>query len=59
VAVSLAQVLFGEGISYFGTLKRGHLRLADPEVVQGRRAVHLRFKVPRPDPATHDEEAAP
>jgi hypothetical protein len=40
-------VLFGEGKSYFGDLANGHLMLEDPEVVQGRRAVHLRFKVRR------------
>jgi dihydrofolate reductase len=47
IAVSLVPVLFGEGKSYFGDLKDGHLMLEDPEVVQGRRAVHLRFKVRR------------
>jgi dihydrofolate reductase len=47
VAVSLVPVLFGEGKSYFGKLADGHLMLEDPEVVQGRRALHLRFKVRR------------
>jgi dihydrofolate reductase len=47
IAVSLVPVLFGEGKTYFGDLKDGHLMLDDPEVVQGRRAVHLRFKVRR------------
>jgi dihydrofolate reductase len=47
IAVSLVPVLFGEGKSYFGNLKDGHLMLEDPEVVQGRRAVHMRFKVRR------------
>jgi dihydrofolate reductase len=47
VAVSLVPVLFGKGKTYFGELKRGHLMLEDPEVVQGRRALHLRFKVRR------------
>jgi dihydrofolate reductase len=47
VAVSLVPVLFGSGKTYFGGLKRGHLMLEDPEVVQGRRALHLRFKVRR------------
>jgi dihydrofolate reductase len=45
VAVSLVPVLFGEGKSYFGALRDGHLLLEDPEVVRGRRATHLRFKV--------------
>jgi dihydrofolate reductase len=47
IAVSLVPVLFGEGKSYFGDLKAGHLMLEDPEVVKGRRAVHLRFKIRR------------
>jgi dihydrofolate reductase len=47
IAVSLVPVLFGEGKSYFGDLKDGHLMLEDPDVVQGRRAVHMRFKVRR------------
>jgi dihydrofolate reductase len=48
IAVSLAPVLFGEGKTYFGKLADGHLMLEDPEIVQGRRAVHLRFKVRQP-----------
>jgi dihydrofolate reductase len=47
VAVSLVPVLFGEGKSYFGNLRGGHQMLEDPDVVQGRRALHLRFKVRR------------
>jgi dihydrofolate reductase len=48
IAVSLVPVLFGEGKSYFGKLNDGHLMLEDPEVVAGRRATHLLFKVQRP-----------
>ncbi|MFC7621419.1 dihydrofolate reductase family protein [Microlunatus sp. GCM10028923] len=47
VCVSLVPVLFGEGIPYFAKLDRGHLLLEDPIVVQGRRALHLRFAVRR------------
>ena len=47
VCVSLVPVLFGEGIPYFAKLERGHLMLEDPVVVQGRRAVHLRYPVRR------------
>ena len=47
VCVSLVPVLFGEGIPYFSTLDRGHLLLEDPVVVQGRRALHLRYPVRR------------
>jgi dihydrofolate reductase len=46
VCVSLAPVLLGEGIPYFTNLDRRHL-LEDPEVIQGRRAVHLRYPVRR------------
>jgi dihydrofolate reductase len=46
VCVSLAPVLLGEGIPYFANLGRRHL-LEDPEVVQGRRALHLRYRVRR------------
>jgi dihydrofolate reductase len=47
VAVSLVPVLFGEGIPYFAKLDRGHVMLEDPTVVQGKRALHLRFPVRR------------
>jgi dihydrofolate reductase len=47
IAVSLVPVLFGEGKSYFGRLDDGHLMLDDPQMVQGRRAVHLTFRVRR------------
>ena len=47
VCVSLVPVLFGEGVPYFSRLDRGHLLLEDPVVVQGRRALHLRYRVRR------------
>jgi dihydrofolate reductase len=47
VCVSLVPVLFGEGIPYFAKLDRGHQLLDDPIVVQGRRALHLRYAVRR------------
>lgn len=47
VCVSLVPVLFGEGIPYFAALDRGHVALDDPTVVQGRRALHLRYPVRR------------
>ena len=46
VCVSLAPVLLGEGIPYFANPDR-HYLLEDPEVIQGRRAVHLRYSVRR------------
>ena len=47
VCVSLVPVLFGEGIPYFTKLDRGHQLLDDPIVLQGRRALHLRYPVRR------------
>jgi dihydrofolate reductase len=47
VYVSLVPVLFGEGIPYFAKLDRGHVLLEDPVVWQGRRALHLRYRVRR------------
>ena len=47
VCVSLVPVLFGTGISYFGELVGGHVVLDDPVVVQGSRALHLRYPVRR------------
>jgi dihydrofolate reductase len=47
VCISLVPVLFGEGISYFSKLHRGHQLLEDPVVVQGRRSLHLRYPVRR------------
>ena len=47
VCVSLVPVLFGEGVPYFSKLKGGHLLLDDPIVVQGERALHLRYPVRR------------
>ncbi|MEQ7010351.1 dihydrofolate reductase family protein [Actinopolymorpha sp. B17G11] len=47
VCVSLVPVLFGEGIPYFTKLEKGHQLLEDPIVVQGHRALHLRYPVRR------------
>jgi len=47
ICVSLVPVLFGTGIRYFGDLVGGHVLLEDPTVVQGTRALHLRYPVRR------------
>ena len=47
ICVSQVPVLFGTGISYFGELVGEHVMLDDPVVVQGRRALHLRYAVRR------------
>jgi dihydrofolate reductase len=47
VCLSLVPVLFGEGVPYFAKLGRGHVMLEDPVVVQGLRALHLRYPVRR------------
>ena len=45
ICLSLVPVLFGTGIRYFGELVDGHVLLEDPAVVQGARALHLRYPV--------------
>lgn len=45
VCISVAPVLFGEGIPYFGKSREEHRLLDDPIVIQGRRALHLRYPV--------------
>ena len=45
VCISLVPVLFGDGVPHFSKLDRGHVLLEDPVVVQGRRALHLRYPV--------------
>ena len=47
VCISLVPVPFGTGIRYFGELVGGHIVLEDPVVVQGVRALHLRYPVRR------------
>jgi dihydrofolate reductase len=47
VCVSQVPVLFGTGVRYFGELVGGHVMLEDPVVVQGTRALHLRYPVRR------------
>jgi dihydrofolate reductase len=58
VCISLAPVLFGEGISYFSKLKHGHLLFEDPVVTQGHRALHLRYPVRRAAAAQKQQHAA-
>jgi dihydrofolate reductase len=47
LCVSLVPVLFGTGIRYFAERVNGHVTLDDPVVVQGTRALHLRYPVRR------------
>jgi hypothetical protein len=47
LCISQVPVLFGTGIRYFGDLVGGHVMLEDPVVVQGTRALHLRYPVRR------------
>lgn len=48
VCLSVAPVLLGEGIPYFSRLEHGHVALDDPQVMTGKRALHLRYSVRRP-----------
>ena len=47
ICISQVPVLFGTGIRYFGDLVGGHVMLEDPLVVEGSRALHLRYPVRR------------
>jgi dihydrofolate reductase len=47
ICVSQVPVLFGSGVRYFGDVVGGHVLLEDPDVVQGVRALHLRYRVRR------------
>lgn len=47
IGTTQVPVLFGEGIRYFGELVGGHVLLEDPTVIQGTRALHLRYPVRR------------
>jgi len=47
LCISQVPVLFGTGIRYFGDVVGGHVLLEDPVVVQGSRALHLRYAVRR------------
>ena len=42
--LDLAPVLLGRGISLFGDLSRAPVLWSDPEIVQGSRVTHLRFR---------------
>jgi dihydrofolate reductase len=43
--ISQVPVLFGSGIRYFAEFLGDHVMLEDPAVVQGTRALHLRYPV--------------
>jgi len=45
LCISQVPVLFGSGIRYFGEFVGPHVMLDDPVVVQGSRALHLRYPV--------------
>ena len=47
LCISQVPVLFGTGIRYFGELVGDHVMLEDPVVIQGSRALHLRYPVRR------------
>jgi dihydrofolate reductase len=47
LAVDLAPVLLGKGVPFFGRSAGGERLLDDPEVTEGSRVVHLRYRVRR------------
>jgi dihydrofolate reductase len=48
VRVDLVPVVFGAGVRYFGDYAGSPLPLENPQVVQGDRVTHLRYRLPRP-----------
>ncbi len=47
IHVNLVPVLLGAGIPFFHNLQRSPVMLEDPEVIEGRRVTHLRYRVRR------------
>ncbi|WP_328473904.1 dihydrofolate reductase family protein [Actinoplanes sp. NBC_00393] len=47
VQVDLVPVVFGKGVRFFGEFGGPPALLDDPEIVQGDRVIHLRFRVRR------------
>jgi dihydrofolate reductase len=45
VLIDLVPVVFGAGVRYFGDYDNSPLLLDDPEIVQGDRVTHLRYRV--------------
>jgi hypothetical protein len=45
VLIDLVPVVFGAGVRYFGDYDSSPLLLDDPEIVQGDRVTHLRYRV--------------
>ena len=48
VLVDLVPVVFGTGVRYFGDYAGSPLLLENPEIVQGDRVTHLRYRVRQP-----------
>lgn len=47
IAISQIPVIFGSGVRYFAEFDGEHIVLEDPVVIQGKRALHLRYRVRR------------
>ena len=45
VLIDLVPVVFGAGVRYFGDYDSSPLLLDDPEIVQGDRVTHLRYRL--------------
>ena len=45
VCVDLVPVVFGAGVRFFGDYAGSPLLLGDPQIVQGRRVTHLRYRL--------------
>jgi dihydrofolate reductase len=47
LCVDLVPILLGSGVAFFGESTRRDVLLDDPEVIEGERVTHLRFRVRR------------
>jgi dihydrofolate reductase len=45
VRIDLVPVVFGGGVRFFGDYEGSPFLLEDPEVVQGNRVTHLRYRL--------------
>jgi dihydrofolate reductase len=48
IVVNLVPVLFGDGIRFFDNLSGTPIELDDPQVIEGTRVTHLRYRVRKP-----------
>ena len=48
--INVVPLVMGEGKPYFDGIQR-YVQLADPEVIEGTRVTHLRYRIDKDNPA--------